>query len=104
MNLGQSVAVCLYELVRAVPEPPPPPAEQAAAGAVEAAVQLSLEILRLADFVLPGNEPDLTRRVRAALLKYNLSKYDTDMLCGILRKIEAKIRPSTQTHVGELKQ
>lgn len=93
MNLGQSVAVCLYELVRAFPEtaPPPPPSAQPPAGASEAAVQLAIEVLHRADFILPGNEPDLLRRVRAGLMKYNLSAYDIQMLCGMLRKIKGRM-------------
>jgi len=97
MNLGQSVAVCLYELVRAIPEPAPPPTEQAPAGAVEATVQLGIEVLRRADFVLLGNEPELVRRVRAGLMKYNLSAYDTQMLCGMLRKIKGRMRQAGES-------
>jgi TrmH family RNA methyltransferase len=86
MNLGQSVAVCLYELVREAPLASIPQAEQPTAGANDAAVRLAIELLREADFLLPGNEDDLTRRVRSGLLKYALSSYDLSMLCGIMRK------------------
>src|SRR5262245_54291591 len=90
MNLGQAVAVCLYELVRDVAQRAivPRPAEIATAGATEAALKLSLEVLRLIDFVLPGNEPDLTRRLRGSLLRLNPTKYDIEMLCGILGRIK----------------
>jgi tRNA/rRNA methyltransferase len=87
MNLGQAVAVCLYELVREE-IPDTTLAEQAGAGVTNAAVALAMEVLQQADFVLPGNADDLMRRVRAALHKYQLSQYDTTMLCGILRKIK----------------
>jgi TrmH family RNA methyltransferase len=90
MNLGQSVAVCLYELIRddAQAAIVPLPAETATAGATEAALQLSLEVLKLIDFVLPGNEPDLTRRLRGSLLRLNPTRYDIEMLCGILSRIK----------------
>src|SRR5262245_13255252 len=49
MNLGQAVAVCCYELIRdrAQATVISRPAETATAGATEAALQLSLEVLRL---------------------------------------------------------
>ena len=90
MNLGQAVAVCCYELIRAAAQVSiaPRPAETATAGATEAALQLSLEVLRLIDFVLPGNEPGLKRRLRSSLIRFELTKYDVEMLCGILSRIK----------------
>ncbi|HMB26770.1 MAG TPA: RNA methyltransferase, partial [Blastocatellia bacterium] len=90
MNLGQAVAVCCYELTRdgAQAAIVPRPAEVATAGATEAAMQLSLEVLKLIDFVLPGNEPDLTRRLRGSLLRLNPTRYDIEMLCGVLSRIK----------------
>jgi len=90
MNLGQAVAVCCYELIRenAQVAIAPRPAEIATAGATEVSLRLLLEVLRLIDFVLPGNEPDLTRRLRGSLLRLNPTKYDIEMLCGILGRIK----------------
>jgi TrmH family RNA methyltransferase len=90
MNLGQAVAVCCYELIRDKAQSVivPLPAEIATAGATEAALQLLIEVLHQIDFVLPGNEPDLTRRLRASLMRLNLSRYDIEMLCGILSRIK----------------
>jgi TrmH family RNA methyltransferase len=90
MNLGQAVAVCCYELIRAGAQGSiiARPAETATAGATEAALQLSLEVLRLIDFVLPGNEPNLKRRLRNSLHRFGLSKYDVEMLCGILSRVK----------------
>ncbi|MBI1760946.1 MAG: TrmJ/YjtD family RNA methyltransferase [Acidobacteria bacterium] len=102
MNLGQAVAVCLYELIREPAPVPPPPSEQATSRASEVSMELALDLMRRVDFVLPGNEPDLVRRVRGALLKYRLSSYDTNMLCGILRKINDNIS-STKTHEEDTK-
>ncbi len=104
MNLGQAVAVCLYELTREVPDAAPlRRSEQATAGATEATVQLAMAVLRQTGFLLPG-APDLTPRVRTTLLKYGLSKYDTDLLCGILRKINDNISSSsTKTHEEDTK-
>lgn len=90
MNLGQAVAVCCYELIRdsAQTEIVPRPAETATARATEEMMQLSLEVLRQIDFVLPGNEPDLKRRIRSSFFRFNLNKYDVEMLCGILSRIK----------------
>lgn len=90
MNLGQAVAVCCYELIRdkAQTELVPRPAETATARAVEEAFDLSLDVLRQIDFVLPGNEPDLKRRIRSSFFRFNLTKYDVEMLCGILGRIK----------------
>ncbi len=89
MNLGQAVAVCCYELVRDKAQAGiiPRPAETAMARATEEMVQLSLEVLRQIDFVLPGNESNLTQRIRGSLLRLQPTKYDIEMLCGILSRI-----------------
>jgi tRNA/rRNA methyltransferase len=93
MNLGQAVAVCCYELIREAAQAAivPRPAETATAGAVQAALRLSLEVLCMTDFVLPGNEPDLTRRLRSSLLRLNLTRQDIEMLCGILSRIKRRL-------------
>jgi TrmH family RNA methyltransferase len=92
MNLGQAVAVCLYELVRERPKAGAPLADQPTAGMNEAATRLALELLHASGFVLPGNEDDLTRRLRTGLLKYELSSYDLKILCGIMRKTLLALR------------
>lgn len=99
MNLGQSVAVCCYELIRnqAQTEILPRPAETATARATEEMVQLSLEVLRQIDFVLPGNESNLTQRIRGSLLRLHPTKYDIEMLCGILSRIKAQNSSRHQT-------
>jgi tRNA/rRNA methyltransferase len=96
MNLGQAVAVCCYELIRDRAQAAiiPRPAEAATMGATEAALRLSLEVLRQIDFVLPGNEPDLRRRLRASLLRLNPNRYDIEMLCGILSRINRGLQRS----------
>lgn len=93
MNLGQAVAVCCYELIRnqAQTEILPRPAETATARATEEMVQQALEVLRQIDFVLPGNESNLTQRIRGSLLRLQPTKYDIEMLCGILSRIKREL-------------
>lgn len=89
MNLGQAVAVCSYELQRSsTPKEARPTVEAAASlGTVETALRLALDVLRRIDFILPGNEEHLTRRLRNRFLHYNLSEDDLGLLCGILSKM-----------------
>lgn len=90
MNLGQAVAVCCYELIRDPSQSAivPRSAENATARATEAMLQTSLEVLHQIDFVLPGNEAELMRRLRGSLLRLQPTKYDIEMLCGILSRIK----------------
>jgi tRNA/rRNA methyltransferase len=89
MNLGQAVAVCCYELTReqAPRAGAPRRPALATAGEIEAALQLALDVLRRSDFVLPGNEPELTVKLRRSLLRLRLGGPEVKMLCGALRKI-----------------
>lgn len=98
MNLGQAVAICCYELIRnqAQTEILPRPSENATARATEEMVQLALEVLRQIDFVLPGNKSNLTQRIRGSLLRLNPTKYDIEMLCGILSRLKRLLPPSDQ--------
>jgi TrmH family RNA methyltransferase len=91
MNLGQAVAVCCYELMReeANLSGTSQTVDRASVGTVETALRLSLDVLQQIDFILPGNEEVLTRRLRSSFLRYNLSEYDLGMLCGILSKIKS---------------
>ncbi|MGH9799775.1 MAG: RNA methyltransferase, partial [Blastocatellia bacterium] len=98
INLGQAVAVCCYELIRDTSQAAiiHRPAETATSGAVEEAFDLSLDVLRQIDFVLPGNEPDLKRRIRSSFFRFNLNKYDVEMLCGILSRIKRGLHRTGQ--------
>lgn len=103
MNLGQAVAVCCYELMRdgAESEEVKSVVNRATAGEVEMSLRLALEVLRLADFMLPGNEPELTRKLRRTLLGLNLSRREVKTLCGALRQIKNKLEPGTRADTSE---
>jgi TrmH family RNA methyltransferase len=94
MNLGQAVAVCCYELSRETAQPTEPPImpKRPTGGAAEAALRLTVDVLRSIDFILPGNEPELTRRVRRSMSRLNLTHYDVVMLCGVLDRIKRGLK------------
>jgi TrmH family RNA methyltransferase len=93
MNLGQAVAVCCYELARELKRDlnVPRPTEATSAASIEVALQLSLDVLRLVDFVSPRNEPGLTRKWRSKLLRLNLAEYDVGILCSVLSRIKREL-------------
>jgi TrmH family RNA methyltransferase len=89
MNLGQAVAICCYELIRDDVQPASlPPTQTATAGAIEASLVMMVDVLRRIDFIRAVNEPELTRRLRASLLRLRPRQRDVEMLCGILDRIQ----------------
>lgn len=90
MNMGQAVAICCYELTRA--EPPQVeqviPLPAATAGEVEMSLQLLVEVLREAKFLLPHTEAAMTTKLRQRLLQLRLTPSDVKQLCGVLRQIQ----------------
>ena len=95
MNLGQAVAVCLYELVRKTPVPPRGPAGETASAAVtERLRELLVEVLGEAEYPRhhPANatEADLRRLV----LRMRLTQADAPVWMGMLRQVLWKLRQS----------
>jgi tRNA/rRNA methyltransferase len=97
MNLGQAVAVCLYELVRgkkktapAKTEPRKKETTSAASGELERLTQAMLEVLRDSGYVKPravAAEEKLRRLVRRMELNAN----DAEVWLGMLRQIAWKL-------------
>jgi tRNA/rRNA methyltransferase len=93
MNLGQSVAVCLYELARgSQPEPPSKPIEPATAGQTEMITECLLESLRISGYVKPGTAEMFEKKARSLILRFNLEDYDAKLLLGMVRQIVWKLR------------
>lgn len=95
MNLGQAVAVCLYELARHTESPLPadkrelPSAEQ-----LEQIAKGLLEALHISGYVKPGTDKMFEKKARQLILKMNLEAYDAKLLLGMLRQILWKLRQS----------
>lgn len=98
MNLGQSVAVCLYELARHTESGIPaqhrelPSAEQ-----LEQIAQGLLEGLHISGYVKPGTDKMFEKKARQLILRMNLEAYDAKLFLGMLRQIVWKLRPSKKS-------
>ena len=98
MNLGQAVAVCLYELARSVPlEPKSANIERATAGQTEHITECLLDSLRISGYVKPGTDDMFEKKARSLILKFNLEAYDAKLLLGMVRQIVWKLRQTTKT-------
>jgi TrmH family RNA methyltransferase len=93
MNLGQSVAVCLYEIVRnpaavrATPE-----AKRAAAGEDIERLTASLEeILEKSGYVHAGVEGSTRMKIRRLVRRMDLNAHDAEVWLGMLRQIKWKL-------------
>jgi tRNA/rRNA methyltransferase len=95
MNLGQSVAVCLYELARRTPLPPRvQDSEPATAGQTEQITEGLLEALRISGYVKPGTDAMFEKKTRWLVLRFKLEAYDAKLLLGMVRQIVWKLRQS----------
>lgn len=93
MNLGQSVAVCLYELAREAPIPAATEsAKPATAGAAEQITECLLESLRISGYVKPGTDAMFEKKARSLILRFKLEEYDAKLLLGMMRQIIWKLR------------
>ena len=93
MNLGQAVAVCLYELARKTLLPPVAEDFQpATAGAVEQITEGLLEALRMSGYVKPGTDAMFEKKARRLILRFRMDAYDAKLLLGMVRQIVWKLR------------
>lgn len=89
MNLGQSVAVCLYELIRSPAEGrrAAKPAAAAGMGRRRMFTDLLLEALRRSGYVNPRTAASTERKVRRLVNRLNLSDADASIWLGLLRQV-----------------
>jgi len=92
MNLGQAVAVCLYELVRdAKKVRSPEKLQRATAQEEERLTAVLLDSLRASGYVKPRAAAATEQKLRRLLRRLNLSRPDAEVLLGMLRKIAWKL-------------
>lgn len=93
MNLGQAVAVCLYELARGDKSHPTAPGlEKAASGLNEQISQALLEALAKSGYVKPNSESACENKVRRMVLRFGLDPEDAKVLLGMVRQIVWRLR------------
>ncbi len=93
MNLGQAVAVCLYELVRDArtirsSEKPQP----VTAGDAERVTAVLLDALLASGYMNPSATGVTGENVRRLVRRLNLTAPDAEVLLGMLRQIVWKLR------------
>ncbi len=99
MNLGQAVAVCLYELRRdAKAAPQTEKLKRATAGEVERISEVLLEALRASGYVNPRVEASTEDKVRRLVRRLNLQAGDAELWLGMLRQLLWKIRAGGEKH------
>jgi TrmH family RNA methyltransferase len=92
MNLGQSVAVCLYELTRAASSPKPDPRTPPTSEDLERLTSLLCEILDRSGYIHATSTEAKTRRL---VRRLHLSSHDTEIWLGMLRQVLWKLRSPT---------
>lgn len=91
MNLGQAVAVCLYELVRQAPTRQTKAPRPATAGELERLTDVLLQVLGQSGYVNPRTLASTTVKVRRLVRRLSLSGADAAIWTGMLRQILWKL-------------
>jgi len=93
MNLGQAVAVSLYELVRdSKTTPTTEKLKLANSGELERITSVLLEAMRFSGYLKRRPIADVDQRIRRMVLRLRLPARDTVLWLGILRQIVWKMR------------
>ena len=93
MNLGQAVAVCLYELAHTkAPKSVKHATELATAEVNEQITEALLESLHRSGYVKPGTDVVTEKKVRRLVLRLKLEGIDAKVLLGMARQIVWKLR------------
>ena len=92
MNLGQAVAVCLYELVRAEQPKARRPRMKAAEGAdAEQLTKMLLDVLEKSGYTNRITAVSTEQKIRRFVRRMHLTQRDVPLVLGILRQVLWKI-------------
>ena len=104
MNLGQAVAVCLYELARGATtasrksgsgkKSSTKDERPAEAGEVERLTQLLFEVLRASGYVKPRGAASSEEKLRRMVRRMDLNAADAELWLGMLRQVAWKLDAS----------
>jgi len=94
MNLGQAVAVCMYELARGKPPERSVTggSKRAPARDVERLTKVLLEALTMSGYLNPRTRSATEEKVRRLVRRLQLQAEDAQVLLGMLRQIAWKVR------------
>jgi len=95
MNLGQAVALCLYELARdpKAAEAKPEKIRRAGAGENEQITALLTEVLRESGYINPVTAASTEEKIRRLIRRLDVAGRDAPVLLGMLRQVLWKIKP-----------
>jgi TrmH family RNA methyltransferase len=98
MNLGQAVAVCLYELIRASKTVALKPVQfkKASAEDNEQVTRMLIEALRTSRYINPVVAGSMENKIRRLIRRMNLTVRDTPLWLGMLRQILWKLNGSKE--------
>jgi tRNA/rRNA methyltransferase len=101
MNLGQAVAVCLWELARAGGVPalerePRAISGGAVSGDLDRLGELAMQVLDEAGYTHPETVASTAAEVRRMLRRVQVTETDTHLLLGMLRKLLRKLRAGSK--------
>jgi tRNA/rRNA methyltransferase len=97
MNLGQAVAVCLYEIVRSSDRVEKPDqhgndhTRPATSADIERLTQVLLQSLQASGYIKKGGEGSAEENLRRLLHRLTLQSDDAELLLGMLRKLLWKL-------------
>ena len=95
MNLGQAVAICLYELARESRDAiEPEKLAMASAGELERITAVLLESLRTSGYLKSGAAAPTEEKIRRLVRRFKLSAADAETVLGMLRQIVWKLKSS----------
>ena len=93
MNLGQAVAICLYELIRDGRAAGKSEKQKVAtAGDSERITALLADVLSTSSYMLPQRAAETEQRIRRMLYRIRLSAQDVEAWLGILRHVQWQLR------------
>jgi len=94
MNLGQAVAVCLYEIARGGSHPAQPTqrGQPATAGDLDRIHAVLLDALRASGYLKPGASVPTEEKLRRLIRRLHFSSADAGLVLGMFRQILWKLR------------
>jgi tRNA/rRNA methyltransferase len=93
MNLGQSVAICLYEITKGGKSDAVVEAKEFATSAeLDRLTDALQEVLATSGYLKPNTEQPTEDKLRRLVRRLRLNSEDAELLLGMLRKITWKLR------------